>query len=321
MSTKQTAPHLENTAAFGLQIRNLHKSFGDKKIIRDLSLEVRYGEILGFLGPNGAGKTTTIKMVMGFLFPDAGEIFINGHDLRREYEQALAGIGGIVENPEVYLNLSGLRNLQMYARLHDGVTSERIRDMIELVGLENRINDHVKKYSLGMKQRLGLAQALLHRPRTLILDEPTNGLDPAGIRKLRDILKNLAHREGLAIMVSSHLMSEMELMCDRVAIIDQGKIVAVKAVSELMQAATGESRVILRATPLDTAKTVVDSFEGATLVRQNTIDELEIAIENELVPDLLNALASAGVRVFAVQHVEASLEDAFIKATGHSRIS
>lgn len=206
-----------------LSVKNLNKSFGSRSVIRNVSFDVYGGEIFGFLGPNGAGKTTTIKMIMGFLFPDSGEISICNMNLKKQYEKAMNLVGGIVENPEMYKEMTGYENLRMYARLHDGVTEARIQEVVALVGMQNRAGEKLKKYSLGMKQRIGLAQAIVHKPKLLILDEPTNGLDPAGIKELRDILKKLAHEENIAVFVSSHMLAEMELMCDRVAIIDRGQ--------------------------------------------------------------------------------------------------
>ena len=203
---------MENTKTTALKISGLNKTLGKKHILHDIDLEAYKGEVFGFLGPNGAGKTTTIKIIVGLLSLDDGEIEVNGFDIKKNYEKALAGIGGIVENPEMYKHLTGKQNLRQYARMRSGVTEERIDEVVKLVGLSNRINEKVGKYSLGMRQRLGVAQSILHHPSVLILDEPTNGLDPAGIKELRDILKELAHKENICVIVSSHLMSEMELM-------------------------------------------------------------------------------------------------------------
>lgn len=163
-----------------LKIKGLNKTLGKKQILHSIDMECYSGEVYGFLGPNGAGKTTTIKIAVGLLQLDEGEISINGKDIRKDFEGAMANVGGIVENPEMYKYLSGLENLRQYARMREGVTEERIKEVVELVRLSNRINDKVSKYSLGMRQRLGVAQAILHRPKLLILDEPTNGLDPQG---------------------------------------------------------------------------------------------------------------------------------------------
>ncbi len=216
-----------------LEIRNLSKTLGNREILHHISFDTLGGEVFGFLGPNGAGKTTTIKIIAGLLSIDAGEIRICGHDLATDFEAAMREVGGIVENPEFYGYLSGYENLRQYAAMREGITEERIREMVALVGLENRIRDKVSKYSLGMRQRLGVAQAMMHRPKLLILDEPTNGLDPAAIKSLRDILRNLAHDEGVSVMVSSHLMSEMEMMCDRVGIIVNGRLESVHSMEEL----------------------------------------------------------------------------------------
>lgn len=214
-----------------LEVKNIYKSIGRRQILSDVSFKVHSGEILGFLGPNGAGKTTTIKVILGMLSADKGEILVDGESIVGDYENAMVGISGIVENPDLYGYLSGYNNLKLFADLR-GVKEEKIREAAELVGLSARINDKVSSYSLGMKQRLGVALAILHDPKVMILDEPTNGLDPAGIKELRDNLKYLAHEKGMSIIVSSHLLSEMQLMCDRAVIIDSGKIVGEKILTE-----------------------------------------------------------------------------------------
>jgi len=217
-----------------LELNNIFKKFDKKTVVDNLSLTVEAGQIYGFLGPNGAGKTTTIKMIVGLIGIDNGNIKIQGLDVVSNHEKAMSNIGAIVENPDLYDYLSGLDNLKLYARIHN-IGKDRMSEVVKLVDLELRIKDKVKKYSLGMKQRLGLAVALLHNPKLLILDEPTNGLDPAGIKKLRDILKKLAHEHGTAVFVSSHLLSEMQLMCDKVAIIDNGKMIKVENLNSAME--------------------------------------------------------------------------------------
>ncbi|MHB8963067.1 MAG: ABC transporter ATP-binding protein [Saccharofermentanales bacterium] len=298
-----------------LEVRNLVKYFGKRKVIDNVSFEVLPGEIFGFLGPNGAGKTTTIKMIMGFLSVDEGEILINGVTLRKDYEKAMSSIGGIVENPEMYKDLSGQINLEMYARLHDGVTKERIREVVALVGMQNRINDKVKKYSLGMKQRVGLAQSILHRPKILILDEPTNGLDPAGIKELRDIFKKLAHEEGVAVFVSSHLLSEMQLMCDRVGIISNGRLLGVKPIQQLMTDATGGVFYRFQTKQSELAASVLTQ-DYADKITDSAPDYIELRIEESDVPEVTRQLALNGVAIFGVNKFESSLEDAFISMTG-----
>ena len=216
-----------------LELMGVSKSFGKKTIVDDLSLHVNAGEIFGLLGSNGAGKTTTIKIITGLLRADVGDVVIHGFDVRRQFEKAMESIGAIVETPRQYEFLSGMQNLRLFRRMRAGVTEERMHEVVHLVGLENRINDRVHKYSLGMKQRLGLAQAILHCPKLLVLDEPTNGLDPSGIRDFRDLLKTMARETDTAVFVSSHMLSEMELMCDRVGILQSGRLLDVKTVREL----------------------------------------------------------------------------------------
>lgn len=298
-----------------LQITNLSKWFGKKKIIDNISFNVYSGEIFGFLGPNGAGKTTTIKMIMGFLSVDEGQIIINGSDLKKEYEKAMSNLGGIVENPEMYKDLSGQINLEMYARLHDNVSKARIAEVVELVGMNNRIKDKVKKYSLGMKQRVGLAQAILHHPRILILDEPTNGLDPAGIKELRDILKQLAHEENVAVFVSSHQLPEMQLMCDRVGIIDKGRLLGVKPIQELVEEAAGGTFYRFVTSQTELAVSLLEKEYGDR-IHARTPEYIELKIEEESVPEVIRTLALNGVGLKGAFKVESSLEDAFITITG-----
>lgn len=298
-----------------LKINNLSKSFGNKKIIDNISFEVNAGEIFGFLGPNGAGKTTTIKMIMGFLSLDEGSIIIEGIDLKKNYEKAMSYLGGIVENPEMYKDLSGQLNLEMYGRLHDGVTKARINEVVEIVGMQNRIKDKVKKYSLGMKQRIGLAQALLHKPQILILDEPTNGLDPSGIKELRDILKKLAHEEGVAVFVSSHLLAEMQLMCDRVGIINNGKLLGVKPIHQLMKDAAGGTFYRFYTKQSELASSVIDS-DLSDKISASTDNYIELEIEESDVPKFNKLFVNGGIDIFGISKIESSLEDAFIAITG-----
>lgn len=191
-------------------------------------------KFLGFLGPNGAGKSTTLRMIVGLSSPTSGKILIDGYSITKDYVKAMSKVGCIIEGPDMYNYLSGLENLKMLASMNKNVTNEDITRVIELVGMQNRINDKVSTYSLGMKQRLGLAQALIHNPKLLILDEPTNGLDPSGINEFRHIIKDLAKKENIAVLISSHLISEVELMCDTVAIIKSGTLLKYASVSELI---------------------------------------------------------------------------------------
>lgn len=309
-----------------IKLNHVSKNFGKRRVVDDLCLETHTGEVFGFLGPNGAGKTTTIKMLVGLIDFDEGEISICGADVRTQFEKAMANVGGIVENPELYRYMTGLQNLRQYARMRKGVTEERIREVVELVGLTNRIHEKVSKYSLGMRQRLGVAQSLLHHPKVLILDEPTNGLDPAGIRELRDILRNLAHRENVCVMVSSHLMSEMQLMCDRVGIIVKGKLLQVTSVKELIhQTKKNAGRYRYFVDNAAHAAQVL-SREGQQCL-QSDEHTLEITLSGEDVMEVLlklnRTLFDAGVGLYTVSPVETQrLEDAFIELTkGETQIA
>ena len=311
MENKQVIMHIEN----------LSKSFGKKEVLKDISFDTYAGEVFGFLGPNGAGKTTLIKIAVGHLTLDEGEITICGHDLKKNYEDAMSKIGGIVENPEFYKYLSGYDNLMQFARLYPDVTDERIKKVVHMVGLDNRINDKVKKYSLGMRQRLGVSLALLHSPKLLILDEPTNGLDPAGIKELRDVLVRIAHEDGASVLVSSHLMSEMEMMCDRVGVIVNGALVDVKPIEELVSAVSVDKvDVVLSVSDAEGAARALSFVDESD---KNVIDSetLELVVDKKSSRELLfkinRAIINAGVDVATVSHRENKrLEDVFIEITG-----
>jgi ABC-2 type transport system ATP-binding protein len=205
-----------------VEVRNLTKRIRHKNIVDQISFELFPGEVFGFLGPNGAGKTTTIRMMVGLIGMSDGDVAINGHSIRTSFREAIRHVGAIIENPELYKHLTGMQNLKQFARMVGNIPQSRIDQIVHLVGLTARIHDKVKTYSLGMRQRLGIAQALLHKPAVLILDEPTNGLDPAGIREMRQLVRKLAAEEDIAVMVSSHLLAEMEQLCDRFGVVTEG---------------------------------------------------------------------------------------------------
>lgn len=301
-----------------IQIRNLTKRIGRKTIVENLSFDVPRGEVFGFLGPNGAGKTTTIRMITGLISITEGTVEINGYDVKDDFEKAMRYIGAIVENPEMYKFLTGYQNLVHYSRFYPGVGEERIREVVELVGLENRIHDKVKTYSLGMRQRLGLAQALLHRPAVLILDEPTNGLDPAGIRELRDHLRMLAQREGLAVIVSSHLLAEMELMCDRVAIINHGRLVDVRELRDLVRQEGYVDVQFEVDRPADARLVLTGLLGDASIQEQGGL--LNLSVARDAIPELNRELVQAGIRVYGIRTSAKTLEDKFLEMTGGAGI-
>ncbi|RAI91183.1 ABC-2 type transport system ATP-binding protein [Paenibacillus pabuli] len=306
-----------------LSVQHLKKKIGRKWIIKDVTFDVKPGEIFGFLGPNGAGKTTTIRMLVDLIKPTEGKIQVCGYDVNRDPERALKYVGSIVENPEVYTYLTGWENLEHFARMQPGVDNDRIQEVVDIVRLDQRIHDKVRTYSLGMRQRLGIAQALLGRPRLLILDEPTNGLDPKGIKELRVFIKQLAI-EGMAVFVSSHLLSEIQLLCDRVAIISAGRVLAVGGVNELIE--DHSKLAIWHVTPLEEGKKMLLNA-GISLVDRpaDVMDDTIVAglgpnavvaeMHEDRIPALVQQMVQAGIQVEGVQRIQPTLEQLFLKMT------
>ncbi|QNK16807.1 ABC transporter ATP-binding protein [Listeria monocytogenes] len=295
-----------------LQVTNLHKKNRKREIIKGISFEVMPGEVFGFLGPNGAGKTTTIRMIVGLIKPTSGTILIGGKDIRKNFTEAMRGLGSIVENPEFYTFLTGQENLAYFARMDSSIKKERIQEVTELVGLEKRINDRVSTYSLGMRQRLGIAQALLSNPKLLILDEPTNGLDPSGIHEMRDFIRALARNEGISVLVSSHLLSEIELLCDRVAIMTDGTIIKTDQVAHLL---SSRAQLRWRVTPIEQAKAFLES------VTEVEVDgEYLVTAMNEESAEWNEQLVAKGIKVHEIDKRKPSLEDLFLELTGGQSI-
>lgn len=309
-----------------LSVRHLQKKIGKKQIIHDVSFEVQPGEIFGFLGPNGSGKTTTIRMLVDLIKPTSGTIEICGYNVQRDLERALRHIGCIVENPEVYSYMTGWENLEHFMRMQPEIPFSRIQEVVDIVGLQARIHDKVKTYSLGMRQRLGIAQALLGKPSLLILDEPTNGLDPKGIKELREFIRMLAN-QGMSLFISSHLLSEIQLMCDRVAIISQGRVLAVGKVDELV--AQAGSYVIWQfgeqnghyeagvALLQEANIRIVNDNEHR--IDENVVAHLERPVVTEMDKQHVAAIVAQAVQrniaIQAVQHIAPTLEELFLSMT------
>ncbi|XJZ28782.1 ABC transporter ATP-binding protein [Bacillota bacterium Lsc_1132] len=297
-----------------LSVKNLKKTIGKKEIIKGLTFDLKEGEVFGFLGPNGAGKTTTIRMLVGLIKPTSGSIEIGGYNVQTHFTEALKNLGCIVENPELYPYLTGWDNLLHFVRMLKGVGEERINEVSELVGLTSRIHDKVKTYSLGMRQRLGIAQALLGRPKVLILDEQTNGLDPAGIREMREFIRFLAEKEGLSVLVSSHLLSEIQLLCDRVAIISKGQIIRIDSVANLL---SNRERMEWRFHPLEIGKTILSRLTKIEETEDGTILTEYVA---DKIADWNKSLINAGISVTEMTRKLPVLEDLFLELTGGDRI-
>ena len=296
-----------------LHVEGLSKSFGSRRILSGLTFDVYPGEIFGFLGPNGSGKTTTIKLILGLISIDSGEITICSRDVKKEFEAAIRNVGGIVENPEMYKYLTGRQNLEHYRRMYDDVPPERIDEVVKIVRLEERIDDKLSKYSLGMKQRLGIAQAILHRPKVLVLDEPTNGLDPSGIKDLRDIFKKLAHEEGCSVFVSSHMLAELEQMCDRVCFIDRGVVLGSMTMDEIHSKRNGESsRYLLEVSDPAAAAPIVEKSAGEA---QAFVKTVAFTATAETAAKTVAAVCAAGISVYSMTREQKSLEQAFMEIT------
>lgn len=287
-----------------LECQNLCKSFGKKQILKDVSFEIDEEDILAFIGPNGSGKTTTIKLILGLQNIDKGKVTINGFDIEKDFVKSIEKVGAIVENPDTYMYLTGWQNLKLTANLYKDITDEKIKEIVKLVELEERINDKVSKYSLGMRQRLGIARALINEPNVLILDEPTNGLDPEGIKDLRNLLKNLA-KEGLGILISSHNLAELESFCNKVLIIDNGTIIETSEVKEFKNNGNKYTFNVSNTKDLD--------IEGIYEVTKN---KFSYNGEKEDIANIIKTLVKKNIDVYEVKMEELTLEEAFLKKTG-----
>lgn len=295
-----------------LEVQGLEKRIGKRTLVQDISFKVAEGEIFGFLGPNGAGKTTTIRMLVGLIRPTAGSVRIAGYDIRRHFLQGIRHVGCIVENPELYPYLSGRENLELFARMQSTVPQERIDEVVRLVELSDRINDKVKTYSLGMRQRLGIAQALLGQPKLLILDEPTNGLDPAGIREMRHFIRRLSREERISIFISSHILHEVQLLCDRVAIIDEGKMIWTGKIDQLLES---ETRVEWELNPAEEGSKVLRALPYVTTCERK--ENLVIThFTDEKIDEANRLLLDKGIAVTGIRRESHTLEDIFLTMTG-----
>lgn len=303
-----------------IRLDNLTKVFGrgKKKLyaVKNASFEVKAGQVYGFLGPNGAGKTTAIRMILDLLRPTSGHAFIYGEDPRQSLD-ALRNVGMLVEGPSFYPYLSGFKNLRVLARTHGHYDKERILSLLEQVNLAERAQQRYKKYSLGMKQRLGLAAALLHDPELLILDEPTNGLDPAGIQEMRRFIRDLVDHQGKTVFLSSHMLNEVEQVCDRVAIIRKGEIIREGTVSELVE---GQSQVQIEVTPVEKAKAVLSEHWALVAnghhAENGNVAPLIVESSQSDIPHIVRKLVENEIEVYGVSRHRQSLEAVFLNITG-----
>lgn len=295
-----------------LECNHVKKKIGHHTLIDDLTLQLYEGDILGFIGPNGAGKTTSIKLMLGLQFFDEGSVKIGGYHLRKEFTLAISQVGAIIENPDLYMYMSGYENLNLVAKLYQ-IPRMRILEVAKLVGLEERIYDKVKKYSLGMRQRLGIAQAILHHPKLLILDEPMNGLDPEGIKSLKVLLQRLAQEEKMAILISSHILSELESFCNRICILVKGKIIKDLNMEELQKITSHQSYI------LEVSQVELDNI----LYHYEVLDDTHIRIVSpkDNIGNILKTLLLNEIAIYEVKKETQSLEELFLKATKENSIA
>ncbi|WP_141552547.1 ABC transporter ATP-binding protein [Bacillus pseudomycoides] len=291
-----------------VRVEQLTKRIGSKTLVENISFEVKKGEVVGLLGPNGAGKTTLMRMMVGMIRMTEGEVWIDGQSVKQQFESTAAKIGAVIENPEFYPFLSGYENLTYFGRMNSNVTEDRIDEVVQLLGMGQVIDRKVKAYSHGMRQRLGIAQALIHNPDVLILDEPTNGLDPNGIHEMRMYIKKIAHEQGKAVLVSSHLLSEVELMCDRVIIIQHGEYVTTQSIQRdgSLEMETIHIRV-------DDVKRAADLLTYDAVIQDN---ELILTVENEEIPNVIRTLTEKSIRIYRVYEERKTLEEKFLELTG-----
>ncbi len=299
-----------------IRLENLTKTFGRGKrrvqAVQQVDLEVEAGQVYGFLGPNGAGKTTAIRMMLDLMRPNDGTAYIYDEDVRQNHS-VLRQVGSLVEGATFYPYLTGHRNLEILQRTYGDYNSARIDEILKLVGLDDRAKQRFRKYSLGMKQRLGLAAALLHDPKLLILDEPTNGLDPAGIQEMRTFIRSLVDNHGKTVFLSSHMLNEVEQICDRVAIINLGQIIREGDVKTLLNE---KARIQIRATPVEKALVIINEHWTVSTSRQAFDSTFSVETSEEHVPFIIRKLVENDIQIYEVVHKKQSLEEFFLKATG-----
>lgn len=298
-----------------LGTQGLSKRFGKNWVVNDLNLEVYKGDVFGFLGPNAAGKSTTIRMLLGLVKPTLGKIEIFGYPLSKSPKKALEKVCGIVERPDFYLYLSAKKNLEILGTLSGGIRKERIDEVLELVGLYEWANDKVKTFSHGMKQRLGIAQALLSNPELIILDEPTSGLDPQGMKEVRELIVRLSREKNITIFLSSHLLYEIEQVANRMAIINKGNLMVQGDVKSLLRDIR-EIVVILKATPLKVAFNLLRKQDWVSSIVINK-DSLEVKLPYNLISKMNAFLVESHIEISAIIP-KRTLEDYFLSITGNA---
>ncbi len=302
-----------------LTVSNLTKMYGPKKVVNNVSFSIYEGQIFGFVGPNGAGKSTTIRMITGLTPITHGSIRICGYSIARNFTKAIANVGAVVEMPQLYSYLSGLKNLKLFASFYGKAALKRIPDIVKLVGMENRIKDKVSTYSLGMKQRLGIAQALLNKPKLLILDEPTNGLDPNGIVEMRNILKALASKEKIAIIISSHNLGELEHTCDVIGLINNGVLIEHRTMEQINKMIEAKQRIQFFCNYPNYASMLIKKKYGiSSKVIGNSI---LVPLKEANIASVISYLTFKKIKIYSIKKIQKSLEELYFELLNNSRSS
>lgn len=299
-----------------LEVKNLTKVYGERPVVQGLNFSIFEGEIFGFLGANGAGKSTTMKLITGLAKATEGDVIIDGNSISQNFVKAVSKVGAMVEMPQFYPYLSGYQNLKYFASLYGNITKGQIIDIAELVGLKGRIYDKVKTYSLGMKQRLGIAQALLNDPKLLVLDEPTNGLDANGIREIKDFLRKIAKTKGVAIMISSHILGIMESLCETICIIDGGKITEIRTIDEIKKKCCKFGTHYIKIDKPNYAGFLIQEKFGKKV--GVTKNKVLFSTTNEELAKIIVSLTDNKVSIFGAGEIDYSLEDAYLDIVGRN---
>lgn len=297
-----------------LKCSNLKKQIKNKIIVENISFSINKGDIVGFIGPNGAGKTTIIKLILGLMKLSEGKVFINRFDIEKDFIKAIEKVGSIVENPDLYMYLSGYDNLKIIANNYKNISKDRIHEVIKIVGLENRIKDKVSTYSLGMRQRLGIAEAIINEPELLILDEPTNGLDVEGIIEIRNLIKKLS-QQGMAIFISSHNLTEIDNLCNRIIAIKNGKIIADDTI-ENFTTISNISSYILELNYIGNLAKIISDYKFE-IIKDNKI---RVYISKDKLTELMQKLIENKYQIYSLQEEKLTSEEAFIKKVGENKI-
>lgn len=297
-----------------LECNNLKKQVKNKIIVQDISFSVNKGDIVGLLGPNGAGKTTIIKLILGLIKISEGSIFINGYNIEKDFVKAIDKVGAIVESPDLYMYLSGYDNLKITANNYKDISKDRILEVAKIVGLDNRIKDKVSTYSLGMRQRLGIAEAIINNPELLILDEPTNGLDIEGTIEMRNLIKSLSN-QGIAILISSHNLTEIDNLCNRIIAIKNGKMVTDETIDKFKQV-SNESSYIFELNNVDNLDKILQNYKFEKIDK----NKIRVYISKENVSEITQKLLANNYQVYLVQEEQITSEEAFMKKVGGNKI-